>query len=110
MTNEKLIFVFFTAPDDAAADKITERLLEERIAACVSRVPNILSVYRWKGKVERSDEILLIAKTRVNRFKEVEEAIIHLHPYEVPEIVAVQASAAHEAYAKWVAEETSSTK
>ena len=106
MTNEKLIFVFFTAPDEPTAEKMADRLLEDRVAACVSRISNVVSVYRWKGRIEKNNEILLIAKSRVTRFKELEEAILHLHPDEVPEIVAVQASAVHEAYAKWLADET----
>jgi uncharacterized protein involved in tolerance to divalent cations len=99
----KLLIVFSTFRDRAAAMKTARRLLEAKLAACVNIVPSIESVYWWKGRVNRSREALAIIKTTTGRYREVERAILATHTYETPEILAVRASGALKAYAAWVA-------
>lgn len=109
ITSEKLLLVLLTAPDSDTADKLTNALLEDRVAACVTRIPGALSLYHWEGGIERSEEIVLLVKTRSSRFGELERTVLRVHPYETPEIVAVQASAVLEKYAEWVVRETKPT-
>jgi periplasmic divalent cation tolerance protein len=86
------------------AETIARALVDERLAACVSVVPTVLSIYRWKGAVEREEERLLIIKTRRARFEELRAAIVARHPYEVPEIVALPLEAGHAPYLAWIDE------
>lgn len=87
------------------AERIARSLLEEQLAACIQIVGPITSMYRWKGAVERADEYQCLIKTRADRFGEIEEAIARIHPYEVPEVVAVPIPVCGGSYAKWLREE-----
>jgi len=100
------IVVLCTCPDDAAAERIASALVEERLAACANRVPDIASTYRWQGKVCRDSEILLIIKTTRERFDAVRERIVALHPYELPEVIAVDIAHGHAPYLAWIEAET----
>jgi len=80
--------------------------VSKRLAACASLVPGVRSVYRWKGKVEEADETLLVLKTPASRVRALVAAVVELHPYEVPEVLALPAAEVLPAYAKWVREET----
>ena len=95
-----------TCPDDATARRIAGALVEEGLAACVNVLPAVHSVYRWQGRVERADEVMLLAKTTAARFATLRERIVALHPYELPEILAVETAAGLPAYGDWVAAET----
>ena len=86
--------------DDAA--RIARELVERRLVACVNIVPQIRSIYRWEGEVQDEGESLLISKTVANRFEDVAAAIRELHPYDVPEIVALPAERIDPAYATWL--------
>jgi periplasmic divalent cation tolerance protein len=97
--------VFVTAPTDAA-DALAARLVEDRVAACVGVLPGLRSVYRWKGAVERADEVQLVVKTSDAALPRLFERIAALHPYDVPEIVALDAARVHPPYATWVESET----
>ena len=77
-------------------------LVENRLAACVQILPAIESVYRWQGSIERSSEVLLLAKTESNKFAEFERQVRAMHSYETPEIVAVPITAISEPYGKWL--------
>lgn len=88
------------------ADRIARALVERRVAACVNVVPAIRSVYRWKGEVQEDDEALLIVKTADSRFDDLRQAVLSMHPYELPEIVAVSVEHGHVPYLDWVAEAT----
>lgn len=94
--------VLMTAPDAAVADRIARALVDERLAACVSLVPEVRSVYRWEGKVEESREVLLVAKTRAGLFPALEARVRALHPYDVPEIVAVPLTDGSRPYLSWL--------
>lgn len=103
---DKVIIVLTNCPDVDVADRIARTLVEQRLAACVNRLPVVESIFRWRGAVERAAEVPLLIKTTGERYVEVEAAIRALHPYEVPEIVAWPVTAALPAYLRWVAEQT----
>lgn len=80
--------------------------MNEGLAACVNLLPGMHSVYRWQGQVERADEVLLLAKTTAAREPALRQRIASLHPYELPEVIAVGIQAGLPAYLDWVARET----
>jgi periplasmic divalent cation tolerance protein len=88
------------------AERIATALVERGLAACVNIVPGVTSVYRWKGVVERDLELLLVIKTRADRFEALREALVSLHPYEVPELIAMPVDAGHPPYLAWLDEAT----
>ncbi len=100
------ILVITNLPDREAALQVAERLVAERLAACVNVLGECTSVYRWKGEMERAAEVTLLIKTRAGLYPRVEAAIRALHPYELPEIVAVPISAGLPGYLQWIAAET----
>jgi periplasmic divalent cation tolerance protein len=91
-----------TAASDAEGVRLADMLVEERLAACVQILPAIQSIYRWQGSIERSSEVLLIAKTEQGRFAELERRVREMHSYETPEIVAVPVTGISEPYRKWL--------
>ena len=91
-----------TAASAAEAEAIADALVAKRLAACVQILPQILSVYRWQGKIEKSSEVLLVAKTESQQFAELEKQVRALHSYEIPEIVAVPAAHISEPYRDWL--------
>ena len=99
--NEVLI-VFCTFPDGAVARQIGTVLVEKQLAACVNLIPAVESVYRWQGKVESSTETLAVFKTTAASFTDFERALAEAHPYDVPEIVAVEPAAIACSYRAWV--------
>ena len=106
-TAEALV-VLCTCPDESVADRIARELVGARLAACVNRLPGVRSIYRWKGAVQDEPEVLLAIKTVRSRYEELEMRLKALHPYEVPEIIAVPVLAGAAPYLAWLAEETRS--
>ena len=100
------LLVFTNVPNRDVAARIAETLVEKRLAACVNVLAGCTSTYRWQGEIERAEEIPVLIKTRAARFPEVEATIRHLHPYELPEIIAVPVTQGLPEYLQWVAEET----
>ena len=100
------IVVLCTCPDDVVADRIAGAVVEERLAACVNRLAGIASTYRWKGEIHRDSECLLLIKTTIERFDALRERIVALHPYELPEVIAVDIARGLPAYLDWIASET----
>lgn len=98
------IVVLVTCGSQKEARKIARVLVERRLAACVNEVGAVISVYRWKGKVTRAKEFLLVIKTTKKRFAALREAIGELHSYEVPEIIALPIVEGSRAYLDWMAE------
>jgi periplasmic divalent cation tolerance protein len=94
--------VLTTCPDQESADRLASQLVETRVAACVNVIPGIRSVYRWKGEVVKDSELLLVIKSRADRFDGLKETILKHHPYELPEVIAVSASAGHLPYLAWI--------
>jgi periplasmic divalent cation tolerance protein len=90
----------------AAAEALATALVEGRLAACVNILPGVRSVYRWQGQVERAEECLLLAKTTPARYAALEAEVRRLHPYELPEIVAVNVAGGFSAYLHWVHDST----
>jgi periplasmic divalent cation tolerance protein len=86
------------------AERIARSLVEKGVAACVNVVPGVVSFYRWKGRLERDAEVLLVIKTRGERFEDLKAALLAEHPYEVPELVALPIAAGHERYLDWLAD------
>jgi periplasmic divalent cation tolerance protein len=99
-----VLVCFCTCPDTDTAQRIADALVEERLAACVNVLPGVRSVYRWKGAIECSDEVLLLVKTVAAQLEALSARIATLHPYELPEVIAVEASGGLGAYLDWVAE------
>jgi periplasmic divalent cation tolerance protein len=93
--------VFCTTPTERA-DDIASSLVTARLAACVNIVPTIRSVYRWKGAIEKDEESLLVIKTTAARLAEVIEHVVRVHPYEVPEVVALPIDDGLPAYLSWL--------
>ena len=96
--------VFCTVPDEATAERIARALVEESLAACVNILAGLTSVYRWRGRIEQDSELLLLAKSREDRLAALRDRIRALHPYELPEIIAVPISDGLEAYLAWIDE------
>ncbi len=101
-----LLIVLSTFPDAIAARAAAEVLLSKRLVACVNVLPGVESIYRWQGKVESSQEVLAVMKTTAERYPELEKRLHELHPYEVPEIVALPATAVSGKYLAWVVANT----
>jgi periplasmic divalent cation tolerance protein len=91
-----------TCPDEASARAIADALVEERLAACVNRLPGVQSTYRWKGEVCREPEQMLLIKTTDERLEAMTSRLLALHPYELPELIVVEAASGHAAYLDWV--------
>jgi periplasmic divalent cation tolerance protein len=102
----KEIVIFVTAPSTRVAKTIGLKLVEERLAACVNVVPRIDSIYRWGGKVVRDRESLMVIKTVSGRFSKLKNRILRLHPYTVPEIIALPVGQGSAAYLKWIRDMT----
>ena len=101
----KYIQVFTTTGSRKDAEKIAEELVENKLAACVQIFP-VSSIYRWKGRIDRSREYLCIIKSKRGLYKKIEETIKEIHPYEVPEIISFPISSGSKDYLEWLAEET----
>jgi periplasmic divalent cation tolerance protein len=86
------------------AERIAGALVDRGLAACVNVVPGVTSVYRWKGKTTRDSEWLLVMKTAAARFEALRAALVDLHPYDVPEIVALPIERGHTPYLEWIDE------
>lgn len=99
--------VMTSAPNREIAQGIARALVDARAAACVNVMSACISIYRWQGKIETADEVPLFIKTTESRYPEVERLIRSLHPYELPEIVAVPAGRGLPGYLSWVTEATS---
>jgi periplasmic divalent cation tolerance protein len=100
--DDRIVLAFTTVPDAEVGAKIGRALVDERIAACVSRVPEVVSIYRFEGAVHEDPESLLLIKTTRRRVQDLERRLGELHPYKVPELLVVDPSAVAAPYASWV--------
>lgn len=101
--SEEALLVLSTFPDVETARRISRQLVEERCAACANLLPAVDSIYWWEGKVERGNETLVFFKTTADRYEALETTLRQLHPYEVPEIIALPLAAGLPEYLEWVA-------
>jgi periplasmic divalent cation tolerance protein len=100
------VLVLTTFPADGDAEKLAATLVEERLAACVNILPPMRSIYRWQGKVERADERQLLIKTGPGRLRALEKRVKELHPYDVPEFLAVTIDKTAKDYLSWLSDST----
>jgi len=103
---EDILVVLVTAPNSEEAAKMAQTVVSEKLVACVNLVAGVRSIYSWKGDVCDDPETLLIMKTRRLCFELLKQRIQTLHPYEVPEIIALPVAAGWEPYLGWVRSET----
>ncbi len=103
---ENFIMIYITVPSMEEARKIANLLTEKKLAGCVSIIPNIVSVYRFEGKIEEYQEEQLLVKTKSSLFDEVVEEVKKVHTYKLPEIVAVPFTAMSNDYFIWLNSET----
>ncbi|MGY0505626.1 divalent-cation tolerance protein CutA [Luteimonas sp. e5] len=106
MRMDDVLVCLNTCPGRDSAERIADALVEERLAACVNIVPGLRSTYRWQGRIERDEECLLIIKTRSACLAALRTRLVALHPYELPELIAVKAADGLPAYLDWVRNET----
>ena len=106
----EILLVITNLPDAQVAGQLAQRLVEERVAACVNQLAPCTSTYRWQGNVETATEIPLLIKTTRAAYPRLEQFICAAHPYELPEIIAVPVTAGLPAYLDWVTRETGTLK
>lgn len=99
---DQVILALSTCPDESLARQIAQTLVNEGLATCVNRVPGLHSTYLWDGQLQDDPEILLIMKTTAGRLGELEARLKALHPYELPELLAVPVTGGNERYLDWV--------
>ena len=109
MSTDTLV-VLVTAPSADQAASLGRTLVGERLAACGNVVPGLRSIYRWEGKVQDEPEALLVLKTTRARFAALRERALDLHPYDVPEVLALPVEAGSAAYLEWIARETATPR
>jgi len=102
----KNIQIHCNCPTQEVANSIASTLVELKLAACVNILPQIGSVYRWQGKVEQETEFQLQIKTTMELYQAIEDKLIALHPYDVPEIIALPIVCGHQPYLDWIEENT----
>ncbi len=101
--NEKPVVVLVTAPSDEIARTIARKLLDEKLAACINLLPPVASIYTWEGEIHEDTEILMLIKTRADLLEDrLIPTIKNLHPYEIPEIIALPIIQGLESYLTWI--------
>src|SRR5207245_4665555 len=95
------LVVLVTAPSEAIVLELGQRLVDDRLAACVSVVPGVTSIFMWEGKREEASEALLVIKTRAERYPALQQRVLELHPYSVPEVLALAVEAGATPYPRW---------
>lgn len=104
---DEIVLVFTTLESQEDAERLVEELVEARLIACGNVIPGVASIYRWRGEVARHGEVLVLMKTAKARVEELFERAARIHPYEVPELIAVRVDGGFAPYRQWVADETS---
>ncbi|MGC6427660.1 MAG: divalent-cation tolerance protein CutA [Akkermansiaceae bacterium] len=105
MTNTRIVLTNFS--DQETAEAIAETLVEKGLVACVSLLPGATSIYRWGGKLTKDSEVLGILKTTRERVGDLEQALLELHPYDVPEFLVLTVEGGSEDYLNWLTQESS---
>ncbi|MBI5633144.1 MAG: divalent-cation tolerance protein CutA [Nitrospirae bacterium] len=102
----EFVVVLITAPNEDDAAKMANDLVASRLAACVNIIRNIRSIYRWQGKIEDEGEVLMLVKTKQESFRDLEKRVKEIHPYTVPEIIALPVIEGSADYLQWLSQET----
>ena len=105
-STSEFIVVYITAPSLEEAQSLAQALVREKLAACVNIIPGIQSVYQWDNAVQSDEELLLICKSRTERFEALKNRVQALHSYDVPEIISIALQNGSEPYLNWVRENT----
>ena len=100
--SDQVILALTTCPDEASAQALATALVQERLATCVNRVGGLRSTYIWDGRLQDDAEILLIMKTTAAQLGELQARLQALHPYELPELLAIAVAGGNERYLEWV--------
>jgi periplasmic divalent cation tolerance protein len=98
--------VLSTVPNAQVGERIARALLEENLVACVNMVPGVRSLYRWQGSIQDEQELMLVIKTRTDRYEKLEQRLRELHPYEICEVMAFDVVAGSKTYLDWILAET----
>lgn len=106
MDGDAILLCLCSCPDATRAEQLAGALVGERLAACINIVPGLRSVFRWQGSVQRESEVLLLIKTTRSRYPALQARLPQLHPYELPELLAVESVFGLPAYLQWVVEST----
>ncbi|MCB1065105.1 MAG: divalent-cation tolerance protein CutA [Verrucomicrobiae bacterium] len=106
MPKDQYLMVLCTFPNAAEARQIGTQLVDLQVAACVNLIPQIESIYRWKGEIKSETEVMVLIKTTQNNYRELEARIQELHPYDMPEVIAVPIEHGASAYLGWISEMT----
>ncbi len=101
---EQVFVVYCTVPNADEAKSIARLLINKKLAACCNVIPGLISIYRWKGKMEEENEVLLFIKTSAKKYEQLEKEIKMIHSYSVPEIIAIPVVNASQAYLDWIIE------
>ena len=98
----KPILVLVTCPTKTVARRIASQLITRHLAACVNIIPGVESLFWWQGTLNQAQEVLLLIKTTRSRFESLRRAVVSLHPYDVPEVIALPLVAGHQPYLRWI--------
>ena len=104
--DDDFLIAWCSCPSRAVADTLATALVERRAAACVTALPGARSTYRWRGKIEHADEVVLMIKSRASLWSALTATVAEFHPYEVPELIASPIHEGAPAYLQWLAEST----
>ncbi|MGE0116069.1 MAG: divalent-cation tolerance protein CutA [Steroidobacteraceae bacterium] len=103
-----VLIAFCTCPDTESAGRLTTAVVTEGLAACVNQLPGVQSTYMWQGRLHHDSEVLLLIKTTADQLATLAARIKALHPYELPEFIAVPVCAGSESYLDWIRQNTAS--
>jgi len=99
-------FVYITFPNQKAAEALGKKLVQQKLCACVNIIPKMTSIYRWKGKVEKGSEVILLAKTQKKLLKKLTSFVLKNHSYDVPCVLHWSAKSGNKDYSDWIQQET----
>jgi periplasmic divalent cation tolerance protein len=106
MIDKEILVLLCTCPDATTAERIARELVGASLVACVNVAPGLRSIYRWNGAVQVDEEVLMILKTPSDCLAAARERLVELHPYEVPEVIALPVADGHHPYLQWVVDST----
>jgi len=106
LTSTEVLLGWIPCPDAETAERIGRRAVESRLAACANILPGMVSLYRWKGELQRDPEALLLLKTTASRRQDLTDLVVAEHPYELPAVSFLPVTSGHAPFLAWVAAET----